>query len=262
MINKIFRFIWPIFFAYLAATQNVQAIEITPNYSDHATYEEPLILSGPIEKGDYIKLIKFLSRADRSWLTHDIYLDSPGGNVFEALMIANFFAKYYPSISIKPGGICASACVLIFSSGGTREIPRGSRIGLHNVNSEVLGDDIGALDSKLSNATKASVEFLSNMGMPQAIIDKMKQTSYDDIFWVDYDWLSINNLLPAFSYRSAMYEMIRKKCGTDPRYDSTNLTTKDQAVDWEYRYCVFHIKEANLLTHIDELMKLYKKVLK
>jgi hypothetical protein len=120
-----------------------------------------IVLNGPIEPGDAVKLEQLkreLEGSSDSRYLSGIHLNSPGGNYGEALKIADVIAPVAPiGTRVDDGSECYSACALIFMAGHTgggsagiftdRRIHFRGKLGFHapylaNVDGRFSGPDI------------------------------------------------------------------------------------------------------------------------
>jgi len=165
-------------------------------------------LNGQIFKGDYEKVATLLE-ANRPFL-NIFALDSPGGDVDDALKIGRLLRKHlvetwapipFPiggalvvpgvvagdeklvSLCSGPGCTCASACALIWFGG----VARVGTVGLHRPST---GDPVfrQLSPSNASTGYRREVEdivaYLDEMEVPKSIVESMVNTSSDDLRWV------------------------------------------------------------------------------
>ncbi|MCC5976114.1 MAG: hypothetical protein JJT81_18970, partial [Rubellimicrobium sp.] len=94
--------------------------------------------TGPIERGDVEHFRSAL--ANTPSLPHGlpvVLLDSPGGDVKEALAIAGLLEQYPAHMVIPEGAECASACAsIIFIAGELRTVEPGGLLGQHSCSSD------------------------------------------------------------------------------------------------------------------------------
>jgi len=181
-----------------------------------------LILKGEIEPGDYDKLVDFTShgkidgmmRLDKFWGRGDIILASPGGDIEEALNIANYIKGTYSGVFVGDHyGKCASACFFIYASAIRRDANTDS-LGIHRP--YIHPDRLKVLSIKdaeiLQKKTFAHArEFLLDKEIPTSLIDKMFNTASTEVYWLPTKEVDDNiGLYPAW------YEQILiTKCGLD-----------------------------------------------
>jgi hypothetical protein len=97
-----------------------------------------ILIQSAIKKGDLIAFENALEKVERSAATRindipfvTVELNSPGGDVVEALGIGRAIYKNLAMTMVRPGKECVSACVFIFVAGAVRTPDEGASIGLH-----------------------------------------------------------------------------------------------------------------------------------
>lgn len=85
-----------------------------------------LKLKGPVGMGDATRVRQMLEGAEKVRL---IELESPGGRVYEADLIAQIVRSR--DWQTRATGDCESACTLIFMAGGSRKVMPGAQLGFH-----------------------------------------------------------------------------------------------------------------------------------
>ena len=90
-----------------------------------------ILARGSIIQGDFERLGSFLGNLPKSDRIIGLFLDSPGGNVFEAEKLAKGIAAAKLSVAVAGDSKCASACFLLFAAASARALRRrrGARIG-------------------------------------------------------------------------------------------------------------------------------------
>jgi len=164
-------------------------------------------LTGEISKGDYEK-VEALLRTNEPFLFNFI-LNSPGGDVDEALKIGRLLRKYLiattapftwdsddPKLfSFSPAGdvaplcrgpncTCASACALTFLGG----VARSGTVGLHRPQIiDPMFRGLSPADASIAyrQLLKMIADYLDEMEVPKPIIESMIATDSSDIRWVD-----------------------------------------------------------------------------
>jgi hypothetical protein len=180
----------------LALTGSVNASEIScspmPEKQGEMPTLEPCLfitLKGEIVKGDY-KKVESSIRSD----TWSIVLESPGGDVDEALKIGHLLRKHLfytyanndefcHNSDCKP---CASACALIWFGG----VIRKGQVGLHRpyfTDPAFKGLSPTDASTKYNRMLDDIEAYLSEMEAPRSIIESMKDTRSGDIHWMDAD---------------------------------------------------------------------------
>ena len=131
-----------------------------------------------------------------------VFLNSKGGSVDEALEIGKIIRKYQLNTFLAQGDECLSSCFILFMSGVSRAISSnyfqdfGSAskynvyeeyvpIGVHRMYyetkafSEISADEANVIYRKKQNEIEL---YLRNVGTPDYLISKMKNTSSDDMY--------------------------------------------------------------------------------
>lgn len=190
-----------------------------------------LLLSGEIQKGDAEKLAKAFMQAHP--FAGKLTLDSPGGDVEEALRIVSLVKPLHLVIEVAGGGTCASACFFIFLAGdhhyaigtiGGKMIKRSlGYIGLHR---PYLKLDPTKKDGSTDAVTRQhdlmqkTSAYLRNQDIPQRLIDLMMSRPSNDIYWMtmdDIDELGSNS--------PGLEELLISRCGDSIRKITDGLTS-------------------------------------
>jgi hypothetical protein len=151
--------------------------------------ERVVALGGPIERGELRIFLEVVNSAQPDI----IILDSPGGNLGEALDIAKEIQERGLNTFIYGKGHCASACALLFLAGSTKYARPGAMIGLH---SGSLFD--GTPDQQ---ATMLMALFFIRIGAPAHIVDRIFDTPPSEMYWLteaDKEALGIETLPSLF----------------------------------------------------------------
>jgi uncharacterized protein len=145
---------------------------------------------GEIFPGDADRLAAFLQSLSANDRVTGFVVDSLGGNVSEALKIADFINKSGLTVAVPSGGECASACFLLFAAAPHRFAGANAQIGVHRANEE-------GQDDWNSMATTTYVgQVLSQYGVPPAIIGRMVQTAPSSMEWLTPTDLASMGVLP------------------------------------------------------------------
>jgi hypothetical protein len=95
-------------------------------------------LRGPITRGDDAALeaaLRLVRQADANTINGvpfiTVELDSPGGDVVEALDVGRTIYQNFLMTLVRPGHECVSACVFVLMAGAVHTPADGSNIGLH-----------------------------------------------------------------------------------------------------------------------------------
>jgi hypothetical protein len=91
---------------------------------------ETMYLHGEIEPGDTAKVYAAIRKNNRR--LRGVILNSPGGEVFEGIKLAAMMKHYQFDAGVAKGGVCASACFMVWSAGQTRYVYADSRVAIHS----------------------------------------------------------------------------------------------------------------------------------
>jgi len=169
-----------------------------------------LVLEGRIEPGDYATFRNFLadpSNFDK--MNGQIFLASPGGNVFAALQIGYLIRRLRlstdvpsrpppktrssgseiirpPDLTNSRNYLCTSACFLLYVAGIYREFVWAGRLGLHSPRLE--SKPIGATEHDIDNLTAQMRdklrEFFERMNVPKKYLDLMYSVPASEVRWI------------------------------------------------------------------------------
>src|SRR5450759_3300273 len=169
-----------------------------------------LILEAKIEPGDYISVHNFLSEASNfKKMTGEVFLASPGGNVFEALEIGYLIrhlrlstdAPSRPPPTERTSGSeiihpldltnprqyqCTSACFLLYVAGIYREFIWAGRLGIHHpqIEHKPIGASENALSIALVEMRNKIKSYLEEMSVPDKYLDLMYSIPPNEIRWI------------------------------------------------------------------------------
>jgi hypothetical protein len=132
------------------------------------------------KRGDYIKTV---------------VLNSPGGSVADALVIATMIREAGFNTEIASGSYCASSCPLVFAGGTERAAAEDASIGVHRV--FAADATAGTPASGMDNAQAVSAEcqrFLLEMGVDPRVWIHAMETPKDELFYFTPDEMIKLNL--------------------------------------------------------------------
>ena len=140
-----------------------------------------LSVSGDIAPGD-ADLLKARIKAanDAGKQVTSLQLNSAGGNLLEAVRLADAVRFARMSTNVGQSATCASACFLIFAAGETKYANYRARIGVH-----------GAADKGVESraATTSMADVAKELDVPWSIIRRMINTPPGEV-----EWLSLADL--------------------------------------------------------------------
>src|SRR5258707_15226664 len=138
-------------------------------------------ISGNIAPGDIDALRASIKAAnDAGKLVTSLRLNSEGGNLLEAVRLADAVRFAKVSTNVGQSATCASACFLIFAAGETKYANYRARIGVH-------GAAEYGVESRAS--TRAMARAAEELGVPSSIIRRMVNTPPSEV-----ECLSLNDL--------------------------------------------------------------------
>jgi hypothetical protein len=118
--------------AIMVASASAQAM--TLQFATTGDGLKVVVASGEIGRGDARRLQRALEKAGRdSHGTKRLYLEGPGGQVAEALKMAEIITAAGVSTIVRKGKICASACAsILFVAGRYRTVEQGGMLAIHS----------------------------------------------------------------------------------------------------------------------------------
>jgi hypothetical protein len=177
-------------------------------------------LTGEIKAGDAERIADLVAQ-QRSVLR--IFVNSPGGDLSEALRIKDLVNGLHLSVNVARSGKCVSACFFIFLEGHTR-FATGANVvaklkspeevdvvsGVVGIHRPYLKSPSGDIDGvkKQEALMRNAKDYLVSKMVPQYLIDEMMGRPSNDIYWLGERDL---NLLNEFS--AGDEEALISKCG-------------------------------------------------
>jgi hypothetical protein len=134
-------------------------------------------ISGNIAPGDADLLKARIKEAnDAGKRVTSLRLNSDGGNLLEAVRVADWVKSAKISTNVGQSATCASACFLIFAAGETKYANYRARIGVH-----------GAADKGVESraATESMARVAKELGVPSSIIRRMVITPPSEVVWLN-----------------------------------------------------------------------------
>lgn len=108
-----------------------------------------------------------------------LMLDSPGGNLYQGWRLADLIHQTRIPVAVPPGGMCASACFLMFAASPVKFAAPDAAIGVHSA-----GNGLGQDTPMAMAATTALARDLAGYGVPAAIIGQLVTTGPGTISWL------------------------------------------------------------------------------
>ena len=205
-------------------------------------------IEGAIEPGDYEKFLKFIRQDFDNYIAfqNKVYLNSPGGDVVEAIRISNLLKTAYSSTLVANNGYCFSSCFLIWAGGAIRMLPNDGKLGIHRITLSRNEVSVLAAEKVVGPASKSVEEYLLSTGIPRNIVDKMNETSSADIFIMDNKWLIKEGYVYSIMFPPTFIDLAQKQCGPNVlvRASKNEITLgPDDVKNW--LLCVNEFKKKN-----------------
>ena len=168
--------------------------------------EYNLYLSGEIKAGDLKNIVAAVSPPQT--FPKNFVLNSPGGSIREAMAIGQFIRETATQTFVKKS--CSSACIFLLIAGVLQGAWDEAEIGLHRPYFDAVefsGLSLPDADKKYKILHSITKNYLEEMGMTTAAIEKMFSVASDNVFY-----LSPREKSAILSGPPAYPEWIRAKC--------------------------------------------------
>lgn len=203
--------------------------------ADISAHQQGVLIKGPIQKGDYAKIVQFVRHPDNyGRFARSVFLDSPGGDFDETVKIARLLEKSYAATHVVPGARCFSACFILWMSGVSRHVPSSASLGVHRINVKVNGQTMDPTSERFASIARSVESYMAALGTPRTILDKMNATASANMFVINQRWLADQHLLVALSYRMGFIDAAESHCGPEPYAvavkDKTPMTDEEAKV--------------------------------
>ena len=122
-----------------------------------------------------------VARALRRDVALRVDVDSPGGEVFEAMEIGRRLRNERASISVGEGAACISACVFLLMGAVARDVSDGARVGIHRPS---LGGSDGSRPRERATVdamAEGIALYADQMDVPRRIVDRMMAIPSDRV---------------------------------------------------------------------------------
>ncbi|MDF1726330.1 MAG: hypothetical protein P1U53_01145 [Sulfitobacter sp.] len=149
-----------------------------------------VMLSGIITSGDSKKIRPLLyetyeiSLSDDGQYGETLCLNSPGGDLNEALIISNYIYEYHANTLIPSSAKCESACAIMFLSARSRTIVPPGTVGLHAPQLQLPDGNFTAQDvAKAYDLSVLAVKRMLDIPVfPPAALRHISSTPFSDMF--------------------------------------------------------------------------------
>lgn len=174
-----------------------------------------LSISGEIKPGDYNRFIEYISNNQVTFLhSSTIFLDSPGGDVTDAIKIAEAIEHASYFVIVKQEAVCASACFMLYIGGAGRAAI--GKVLIHrpyySAGIPEKQYDIAADRNRQSAAMKMMRSWLTSKNVPGKIVDTMMKRASNDYYQLtSLDLADIGKVQPEFE------ETLIRECGVSEK---------------------------------------------
>jgi hypothetical protein len=155
-------------------------------YSFHKLSAHEIVIdaSGRIEQGELLALQRFMNNyIPQGLVVRGISLNSRGGEINDAADLVKYVKKEGWNTSIPAGGVCASACVMVWSSGAEKSALYPFWVGVHQ-----SFDDYANKDGTLSNTGTQEMDgVLRANGAPEHVLEMQQTTPPSSVYWLTDD---------------------------------------------------------------------------
>ena len=210
--------------------------------------KEVIYMSGEIRYGDFDRFRAFLLENFNIYVGSQrlVTISSNGGDLVEAMKIARLIKEMYAEVRVFE--TCASACFTLYVSAVER-ISFG-RIGIHRPYFDRRyfgGLRPPQAEKRQLELTKAFNLFLEANYVPRNLIDRMNETSSNEIYWLNEK--EINDL---GNYSNWFEEFLLAKCKRAPGIlEGIDLLLYDEKEYRKYSDC----KEKAILPELNGQLK-------
>jgi hypothetical protein len=138
-----------------------------------------VLLNGELAQGDASRLRDIIKGATSSGKpVSGIRLNSPGGSLLEGARLAAVIQIAKVATVVPSGATCASACFIAFAAGSQKFVSATATVG-------VPGADRSGQEP--AGEIPPIVRVVKELGLLDAIVEKMLTTREDDVSWLTQD---------------------------------------------------------------------------
>lgn len=212
--------------------------------ADISAHQRGVLIQGEIQSGDYARLVQFLRQpGNYEPFSRAVFLDSPGGDLVEAMQISNLLEKNHSYTLVMSGALCHNACFVLWMSGVTRYLSERAELGVRRASPKVVGGGDPSTWKYSSVTARRMDSHLSSLGVPPALLRKISATTSSGMFIIRPRWLIEQQLLIATSYRPEFFDAAQVECGGEPF--SEIMKSNAPGGDDEYDRWVLRFKHWN-----------------
>ena len=153
------------------------------------------LLEGTIEPGDAERITKQLADLDPA--PEQVYLNSPGGSVQDALELGRYLRDEGLNTALRDGDICYSACPYLLAAGVARVVPESGSVGVHQHyfgESTILPAFVAV--ENIQRGQGEVMRYLDDMGIDPLVMQHALVTPPDEIYVLLPDELRRYGFIP------------------------------------------------------------------
>jgi hypothetical protein len=204
-----------------------------------------ILIHSAIHKGDLAAFEAALDRVSHTAKTEindtpfvTVELNSPGGDVVEAVGIGRAVYEHSAMTLVRPGQECVSACVFILMAGAVHT-PTGAAIGVHRP-MLVSWRNMSSSEAhaKYDGLMRYLHDYFLELGVSETAYDIMMRTDSNDMryfTWWELDELGLRGEGPAWRARFAKRQADALEAAATQPLANASLPKIDES----YRYVVF-----------------------
>jgi len=168
--------------AFAVSARAMQFRQVSLNNNDFAVTAIGEIVEG--DTGRAADLVQKLVAATPTARVRVFVLDSPGGQIVEAEILAGLIRRLEAGVMVLSGSQCNSACFLLFAAGVPKVIAPDALIGVHSASNEGQ-ENLGSMA-----ATTLMARDAADLDVPPQIVGKMVETPPNRVAWLTRDDLA------------------------------------------------------------------------
>jgi hypothetical protein len=139
-----------------------------------------VLLNGELAQGDASRLRDIIKGSTSSGKpVSGIRLNSPGGSLLEGARMAALIHNAKVATVVPSGATCASACFIAFAAGNQKFVSATATVGAPGA-ADKLGQDA-------AGEVPPIVRVVKDLGLLDAIVEKMLATREDEVSWLTQD---------------------------------------------------------------------------
>lgn len=135
-------------------------------------------IAGAIEKGDYQRFKKFILENPVVFAKSEtVSLNSPGGDIDEAISLAEFIETSRFNVSVPSKAKCLSACFIIFASASVRDAKGVVAVHRPYISAtSYAGSSLSYVTQSQKQGTARTLNFLRSRSVPEDILRQLTNT--------------------------------------------------------------------------------------